>query len=243
MSPRRTMKASIACGSILAGMVLMPGCDPPGRPTHAVAEELDSQASFETIYQANCAGCHGNNGTHGAARPMNDPLYLHVAPPETLLDVITHGTGPGTLMPAFHQADGSGLPPEKLAALVSDMRQYWGTPSQFQGQSFPSYASTSKGDAARGATVYQQSCAQCHGPNGDGGANGGSIVDEVYLQLVSDQALRSAVIFGRIDLGMPDYRTQRAGSPLSDREIDDVVAWMISHRADFKNPTDYVPEE
>ena len=35
----------------------------------------------------------------------------------------------------------------------------------------------------------------------------GSIVDPSYLALVSDQSLRSTIIAGRPDLGMPDWRS------------------------------------
>jgi hypothetical protein len=51
--------------------------------------------------------------------------------------------------------------------------------------------------------------------------------------LVSESALRSAVIFGRIDLGMPDWRSYAAGRPMSDQEIADVVAWLASKRPHF----------
>ena len=41
----------------------------------------------------------------------------------------------------------------------------------------------------------------------------GSVVDESYLLLVSDQALRSTVLFGRIDLGCPSYLGPYPGQP------------------------------
>jgi mono/diheme cytochrome c family protein len=81
----------------------------------------------------------------------------------------------------------------------------------------------------RGATVYQTYCAKCHGPEGKGGETGGSVVDASYLALVSDQGLRTAVIAGRVDLGMPDWRGYVPGKPMTDQEISDVVAWMASH--------------
>jgi hypothetical protein len=56
------------------------------------------------------------------------------------------------------------------------------------------------------------------------------VVDPAYLALVSDQALRSAVIAGRPDLGMPDYRTAAPERPMSAQEIADVVAWLAAQR-------------
>jgi cytochrome c oxidase cbb3-type subunit III len=55
-------------------------------------------------------------------------------------------------------------------------------------------------------------------------------VDPAYLALVSDQALRTAVVAGRPDLGMPDWRGAHASEPLGAQEVSDVVAWMASHR-------------
>ena len=62
----------------------------------------------------------------------------------------------------------------------------------------------------------------------------GSIVDPSYLALISDQTLRSTIIAGRPDLGMPDWRsdTSSPGSrSMTDQEITGVVAWLAAHRA------------
>jgi cytochrome c oxidase cbb3-type subunit 3/ubiquinol-cytochrome c reductase cytochrome c subunit len=56
------------------------------------------------------------------------------------------------------------------------------------------------------------------------------VADASYLALVSDQYLRTTVIAGRIDLGMPDWRGYTPGQPLTSREIADVVAWLIAQR-------------
>jgi hypothetical protein len=56
------------------------------------------------------------------------------------------------------------------------------------------------------------------------------VVDAAYLALVSDQALRTAVIAGRTDLGMPDWREDIPGQPLTPQQISDVVAWLAARR-------------
>ena len=84
-----------------------------------------------------------------------------------------------------------------------------------------------------GRQVYAQRCAGCHGSDGNGGQKAGSVTDGSFLALVSDQALRSAVICGRSDLGMPDWRNDVVGRPMSDAEITDVVAWMVAKRPKF----------
>ena len=55
-------------------------------------------------------------------------------------------------------------------------------------------------------------------------------MDPSYLALVSDQYLRTTVVAGRADLGMPDWRGFIAGRALSPEEISDVVAWLVTKR-------------
>ena len=52
-----------------------------------------------------------------------------------------------------------------------------------------------------------------------------------YLALVSAQGLRTAVIVGRPDLNMPGWRTVNSSHPLSEKEVRDVVAFLLSHRS------------
>jgi cytochrome c oxidase cbb3-type subunit 3/ubiquinol-cytochrome c reductase cytochrome c subunit len=86
------------------------------------------------------------------------------------------------------------------------------------------------GDLEQGLKVYAEACGSCHGVDGKGGDEGGSVVDAAYLALVSDQALRTTVIAGRTDLGMPDWRSYIPGQPLTAQQITDVVAWLASQR-------------
>jgi cytochrome c oxidase cbb3-type subunit 3/ubiquinol-cytochrome c reductase cytochrome c subunit len=48
--------------------------------------------------------------------------------------------------------------------------------------------------------------------------------------LISDQGLRTIVIAGRPELGAPDWRGNIPGRPMSDQDVTDVVAWLVSHR-------------
>jgi cytochrome c oxidase cbb3-type subunit 3/ubiquinol-cytochrome c reductase cytochrome c subunit len=47
---------------------------------------------------------------------------------------------------------------------------------------------------------------------------------------VSDQYLRTTVIAGRTDLGMPDWRGYVQGQPLTGQQVSDVVTWLASER-------------
>jgi mono/diheme cytochrome c family protein len=193
--------------------------------------------AFTALYGQNCAGCHGADGRLGAARPLNDPIYLALVPRERLRTIIAQGV-PNTAMPAFSTATGGALTDAQIDALLSDMLAGWSQPALVKDLTLPPYdaakavanGSSPPGDPEQGREVYATACADCHGADGSGGRKGGSVVDASYLALVSDQALRTAVIAGRPDLEMPDWRGDIRGQPLTPQQIADVVAWLISHR-------------
>ena len=214
----------------LVTLLVFSGCDRlPGRPRPEDRPVLPAQVrAFDDLYGQNCAGCHGADGRLGAARPLNDPLYLALIDDASLRQIIAAGV-PGTAMPGFAKRSGGFLTDEQVDALMREMRWRWGRPEQFKALALPTYAAA-PGDIARGREAYAVFCASCHGADGRGTPKGGSVIDRAYLSLVSDQALRSAVIAGRPDLGMPDFRTVVPSRPMSSQEISDVVAWMAAGR-------------
>ena len=209
------------------------GCDAmPGRPDPANRPLRPEQVKdFDVLYARNCAGCHGADGILGAARSLRDPLYLAWIDSTNLRLILEQGVY-GTLMPAFAIFHGGNLTEEQIGILVTGMRERWGQSGEFSAGSLPPYAAA-PGDPRAGAAVYAEFCSHCHGPGGEGGSVPGSIVDPSYLSLMSNQALRSVVVAGRNDLGMPDYRSVLRGRVMSDEQIDDVVAWLIDHRVEF----------
>jgi mono/diheme cytochrome c family protein len=217
--------ATIVLGVTLTGCDLVPGragaCEPRGGvPTPAPA--------FHALYDQQCAGCHGREGRLGAARPLNDPVYLALVPAERMRQVVADGV-PGTAQPAHAREAGGTLTDEQIESLVQGLRTAWSRPDALRGDIVPAYAAP-LGDPERGGAVYATACASCHGAGGAGGPKARSIVDASYLALVSDQHLRTTVIAGRPDLGMPDWRGQIAGRALSPGEVSDVVAWLATKR-------------
>ncbi len=189
----------------------------------------DQITDFSALFGSNCAGCHGPDGRSGAARPLNDPLFLALIGKDTLRDVIEKGV-PGTAMPAFAQNAGGALTDQQIAILVDQMEARWSRPRDFVGVALPSYGAD-LGDPTRGESVFQRDCSQCHGEHGIAG----SIIDPAFLSLVSNQSLRTAVLTGRADRGMPDWRSHAPGpamtaQEMTAQEISDVVAWLSAHR-------------
>jgi mono/diheme cytochrome c family protein len=222
--------------TVFAMMVALAGCDMvPGRPRPGARELAPTEVMvFDTLYARNCSGCHGQTGRLGAARALNDPVYLAVVPPERVRQVIAVGV-PGTAQPAFALSAGGPLTDQQIEVLVRGMEERWRRPDALVGQEIPPYdaeggAGRESGNADRGRGVFARACASCHGDDGRGGSRGIGIVDPSYLALVSDQHLRTTVIAGRADLGMPDWRGAGGVEPLTPQQVSDVVAWLVAQR-------------
>ena len=211
--------------------VSLAGCDiVPGRAGARARRDTPpaQTAAFFALYDRQCAGCHGRDGRLGAARPLNDPVYLALVPAERVRRVIAQGL-PGTAQPAFALSAGGTLTDEQIESLVRGLQATWSRPDVRRDDGVPADAAP-LGDPERGSVVFAAACANCHGADGGGGPKARSVVDPSYLALVSDQQLRTTVIAGRADLGMPDWRGQIPGRALSPADISNVVAWLVTKR-------------
>ena len=223
---------------VLAAALVVSACEwMPGRPREADRPKNPDQiVDFPTLYVTKCAGCHGSEGELGAAREFVTPLFQAFITDEALQRVIEDGVA-GTAMPAFAKSRGGTLNDTQVKALVSGMRQRWARPARVSKTALPPYRESaalaqgqSRGDPARGREAFRRACAECHGPDGHGSQKAGSVVDASFLGLVSDQMLRTTVICGRPDLGMPGWRGLPPDQQLSAQEVSDVVSWLASHR-------------
>ena len=219
----------------LAATMALAACDAvPGRPKPDARELAPSEVvAFDALYAQNCAGCHGRDGRMGAARALNDPVYLALVPPEHVRQVIAVGVT-GTAQPAFAINAGGSLTDQQIDVLVRGIEQRWARPDAVAGQEIPPYdaaqGATRGASAERGRDVFAGACAACHGEDGRGGPRGGSVTDPSYLALVSDQHVRTTVVAGRSDLGMPDWRGAGGTGPLTPQQVSDVVAWVVAQR-------------
>ncbi len=250
----------IVCWLLVPLIAALPlGCDAPGKPNPAERPVTPDQVlSFAALYQTNCSGCHGADGKLGPAPPLNDPLFRGIVSEDDLQRVISSGR-PGTPMPAFAQENGGRLTSLQVQILVKEIKGVaykvatgskpravvastagtlpaWGKPPV--ASAVPPYAvPETAGDREKGARVFAQACAGCHGEHGKGVANAERprrINDPAFLALISDQALRRIVITGRPDLGMPDYWGESGWPdqfhPLTSDQITNVVALLASWR-------------
>jgi mono/diheme cytochrome c family protein len=217
---------------------LVIGCDrihgrPGPGPDVTRPEEV---LNFSTLYINNCAACHGVGGKNGAAISLANPVYLSLAGEQNIERVISNGV-PNRLMPPFAQSAGGMLTERQVAVIAQGLLSEWKRSEVITTQSVPTYSATLPGNTEGGQQAFLGSCARCHGAAGEGsfgnpktgGGRMGSIVDPTYLALISDQYLRSIIIAGRPDQGMPDWRGDSV-QPLTDQQVTDIVAWLGSKR-------------
>jgi cytochrome c oxidase cbb3-type subunit 3 len=206
---------------ILAFALILCSCDAPGRPSaEAIPIRPTEVGDFAALFAQNCSGCHGENGRGALTVGIGTPVYLAIADDATIRGTIKAGR-PGTPMPAFAQQSGGVLTDAQIEILVHGIRK-WAMPVAGNP---PAYASSGSGDASRGHDFFAATCGPCHGKDGRGAR---AIADASYLSLVTDQHLRTVIITGMPQLGMPDWRMHN--KPLSDADVTDLVAWLSSQR-------------
>jgi len=231
-----TMKriGSLSALAVLSLMMLAACSTPDGQPQTNSEPVAPGQVSdFGTLYAQNCTGCHGAEGRGGAALALANPVYLAIVDETTMRNTVANGVR-RTSMPAFAQSAGGMLTEQQIEVITSGIFSRWGRKQVLDGANPPSYAAKTAGNKDHGQLVFGTYCAACHGSEGGGTPKGSAITNDSFLALASDQALRTVVITGRPELGAPDWRGNVPGRPMTDQEITDVVAWLVSRRV--QNP-------
>jgi mono/diheme cytochrome c family protein len=101
-------------------------------------------------------------------------------------------------------------------------------------------------DLVAAQDLFVQNCASCHGDLGEGGLNparAGDIIAPIstaeYLRTRDDQTLRAIIAQGQPNFGMSPFGDS-FGGPLSDDQVDAIVAFMRAWEAN--PPVDLPPE-
>ena len=217
-------------GLCVVTALALAGCDLPGKPKPGPeVPQPERVLAFDALYKSNCAGCHGVDGKDGAATNLANPAYQALIDDGSLRDVIAKGSK-GTLMPGFSIASGGMLTDQQIDVLVQGMRARWRQGNPFGGATPPPYKASHPGDPGKGKAVYAIACARCHGSSAEHPGKAGSILDGSLLALVNDQTVRTTVIAGRPDIGEPDWRGHIQDRAMTDDEVTDVTAFLISQK-------------
>lgn len=176
----------------------------------------------DVLYNRFCVQCHGE-GSYGAWDPffhkfmpaVRGPGLRSVADRDYLRAALEKGR-PGTLMPAWGKS-GGGLTSEQLDSLVNFLAP--GTAKVRNPSSVP----PRRGEPRRGAELFGQLCAGCHGKNQLAPALGNA----VFQSTASDEFIVRTIRRGRPDTAMPAFQHEGADS-LTDDEIEHLLAFLRS---------------
>lgn len=178
------------------------------------------------LYAQNCAACHGEDGSGGIGVPLSLPSFQASVDDRYLRNTIRLGR-PGRVMPAFTQ-----LSDAEVDAIIAHLRSW----TKVKAPVFDTRPI--RGDAQRGERLFARYCAGCHGAHGEGSHGTGvtfsrprdfpimppALQNPGFLASASDALIKATLVRGRVGTPMVSF-AQRG---LSDRDIDDVVAFVRS---------------
>lgn len=130
------------------------------------------------VYQQRCALCHQPQDKPALAPNLFRPNLRKYAGAPFLYQTMMRGR-PDTAMGSYLN-----LTPAEIKSVITFLLT---APQQGTAASVAA-GSTVKGDTQKGKTLYQQSCASCHGARGEGG-RGPALADSIFQATASDQFL------------------------------------------------------
>lgn len=125
-------------------------------PARRAVPATQTTAAGKTLFDAQCAWCHGSGGDGGTGPNLHGRLR-HATDYKSIVDIITSGI-PGTEMPSFRSP--------LTARHIGQIATYVQSLGRTKGAAVP-------GNAEHGATIYRANgCANCHTIAGSGGILG-----------------------------------------------------------------------
>lgn len=190
----------------------------------AIAADAATIEKGRQLYGQNCAVCHQADaiGKPGFAPSLTNKELLSISSDKFLLGTIRDGRA-GTGMPPFAH-----LGRKNATAIVAYLRSHAKLPNRAAEVGAQPAA---QGDPRLGKLWFEQICSTCHGIKGDGYAAGGTgtaIGKAGFLGKASDGFIRTTIKEGRSNTRMLGFNGSEGLANLSDREIDDIIAYMRS---------------
>lgn len=181
------------------------------------------------LYNENCAVCHGLDG-QGRVGATLAKAWPSIKPDATIRTIIANGIT-GSVMYPWSQVNGGPLDESEIDALVVYILS-WQTGGVPDLTSLPTATSRPpiapvpevEGDPNRGAVLFDENCAVCHGQNGEGRV--GARLAKNWSSIRPDLTVR-AIISQGVGQVMPSW-SQAHGGPLTDDDIDDIVAFVLT---------------
>lgn len=211
-------------------------------------EQLDALVSYtlaaakgtslevgQQLFSQNCTPCHGDLGEGGPnpsrpgdiISPISTGEYLKTRDDLTLRSIIAQGQ-PNFGMSPFGSAFGGPLDDEEIDAIVAYIRAWEENPPVELPPEIEISQDTVSLDASQ---IYADLCAQCHGPNGEGGI-GPSFQDPLFKGTRSDEQIFDTINFGHEATAMIGW-----GDILSAEQIQNLVDLIRGFRSAEVKPT------
>ncbi|MGB3701552.1 MAG: c-type cytochrome [Anaerolineales bacterium] len=199
----------------------------------ATAQEGDDIEIYElgaNIYSENCAACHGDDG-QGRIGATLAKDWSSIRPDLRIRETIERGIQ-GTVMPAWGQSRGGPLNDQEIDAVTLYILSWESSGPRYI---YPLPTANSRlvltpppgvtGDPNRGAQLFTLNCALCHGAEGEGRIGGN--LNKDWPSLRPDLLVKSVIENGVEGSVMPAW-SQANGGPLSDEDINDIVAFILT---------------
>jgi mono/diheme cytochrome c family protein len=172
------------------------------------------------LFTQNCASCHGAFGEGGPnpARSgdmitsINTSDFLKTRDDATLRNIISEGQ-PDSGMSPFGSTTGGSLSDDQIDAIVAFIRNWEANPP-----GVPAPQAPTPQPSVTAEQIFAGICAQCHGPNGEGGS-GPSLSTPEFQAKYDDQAL-----FDLISQGVPSTAMIGIGDLFADEQISELVS-------------------
>jgi mono/diheme cytochrome c family protein len=182
------------------------------------------------LYEQNCFMCHGAEGEGRVGATLSKD-WPSIRPDLTVRTIISSGV-PGSVMPAWSQANGGPLSENQIDALVAYILSWQNYPA---GQILAIPTATLRapitpipqvqGDPNRGAVLFDQNCAVCHGAEGEGRV--GASLAKDWPAIRPDLSVKNTIQNGVPGSVMPAWG-QAKGGPLTETDINNLTAFILT---------------
>lgn len=196
----------------------------------AIAQASDISAdkqSGQSLFQKNCAVCHGSEGAGGVGVPLNMDDFLSTTSNQYLQKTIRLGR-PGRIMPAF-----SNLSDKQIENIIHFIRS-WKPEIKIPVYSQEAIA----GNIEKGQAIFDTVCFDCHRTKGIGGKGTGvtfsrprdaeilapAIGNSAFLASASDRMIKQIIMTGRESTPM----ASAASMDIGEEDVNNVVSYLRS---------------
>lgn len=216
---------------LLALAVLLLGLAGP-----AAAQDAGDPERGAELYVENCLVCHGPQGEGRAGASLNN-VYGGISPDAALTATISQGVQ-GTFMPAWHEDNGGPLNGTEIADIVAYIES-WGTAVEPvapaprpPAEEIPPVEEVD-GDPNAGYVIFQENCVACHGEDGEGRV--GATLTTAFAGIAPGEIALETIRRGVEGALMPPF-AQEQGGPLTDEQVNDVAAYVLSIQHEASPP-------